>query len=74
MAQRIHDHDKRPSPEALLLAAQRESCGGLTILLGAAPGVGKTYAMLTSGRAEQREGVDVVATVPVACAQMDDVA
>ena len=50
----------RPSPEALLASAQREGRGRLKIFLGAAPGVGKTYEMLTSGRARRTEGVDVV--------------
>ncbi|TPW27202.1 sensor histidine kinase KdpD [Martelella alba] len=37
---------RRPSPEALLNIARREGRGRLKIFLGAAPGVGKTYAML----------------------------
>jgi two-component system sensor histidine kinase KdpD len=50
----------RPSPEALLESARREGRGRLKIFLGAAPGVGKTYEMLTSGRARKAEGIDVV--------------
>jgi len=50
----------RPSPDALLAEAERESRGRLKIFLGAAPGVGKTYEMLMSGRAKLAEGVDVV--------------
>ena len=34
--------------------------GRLRVLLGAAPGVGKTYAMLEEGRRLRDEGVDVV--------------
>jgi two-component system sensor histidine kinase KdpD len=34
--------------------------GRLRTYLGIAPGVGKTYAMLRSGRAQRRSGVDVV--------------
>src|SRR4030095_11042436 len=49
----------RPSPEALLAAAA-ENRGRLKIFLGAAPGVGKTYEMLTAGRARRKDGVDVV--------------
>jgi two-component system, OmpR family, sensor histidine kinase KdpD len=49
----------RPSPEALLSAAA-EQRGRLKIFLGAAPGVGKTYEMLTAGRARRKEGLDVV--------------
>lgn len=51
---------KRPSPDALLDAARQEGRGRLKIFLGAAPGVGKTYEMLMSARARQRDGVDVV--------------
>lgn len=54
----------RPEPEELLKLAQREEAAGqrgkLTIYLGAAPGVGKTYAMLSDGRQRRMEGVDVV--------------
>ncbi|GGB02930.1 two-component sensor histidine kinase [Brucella endophytica] len=50
----------RPSPEALLESAQAEDRGRLKIFLGAAPGVGKTYEMLMSGRARMADGVDVV--------------
>src|SRR4030095_10958041 len=49
----------RPSPEALLAAAA-ENRGPPKLFLGAAPGVGKTYEMLTAGRARRKEGVDVV--------------
>jgi len=52
--------DARPSPEALLENARRESRGRLKIFLGAAPGVGKTYEMLTSGRARMADGIDVI--------------
>ena len=50
----------RPSPDALLESANREGRGRLKIFLGAAPGVGKTYEMLMSGRARRTDGVDVV--------------
>ncbi|HVV61682.1 MAG TPA: sensor histidine kinase KdpD [Pseudolabrys sp.] len=52
---------QRASPDALLALAKKEGRGHLKIFLGAAPGVGKTYAMLTSARAEQSGGRDVVA-------------
>src|SRR5882762_3300485 len=52
--------DNRPSPEALLEQAARETRGRLKIFLGAAPGVGKTYEMLTAARARRADGVDVV--------------
>ena len=52
--------DKRPSPEALLEEASRETRGHLKLFLGAAPGVGKTYEMLLSAGARKRDGIDVV--------------
>ncbi|MBF0129948.1 MAG: sensor histidine kinase KdpD, partial [Alphaproteobacteria bacterium] len=55
--------DARPSPEALLAEAAREHRGRLKIFLGAAPGVGKTYAMLEAAHERRREGVDVAAGV-----------
>src|ERR1700744_1071875 len=54
---------ERPSPDALLEAAGREGRGKLKIFLGAAPGVGKTYEMLTQGRRRRLEGTDVVVGV-----------
>ncbi|MBY0250907.1 MAG: universal stress protein, partial [Methylobacterium organophilum] len=55
----------RPSPDALLEAARREerTRGRLKVFLGAAPGVGKTYEMLTIGRARLKAGIDVVVGV-----------
>jgi two-component system sensor histidine kinase KdpD len=52
--------ETRPDPDALLAAASAEARGTLKIFLGAAPGVGKTYAMLTRARELQRQGMDVV--------------
>ena len=55
----------RPTPEALLETARRESRtrGRLKVFLGAAPGVGKTFEMLTIGRARREAGLDVVVGV-----------
>ncbi len=55
--------DPRPDPEALLRAAAREGRGQLKIFLGAAPGVGKTFEMLSEGAARRRDGMDVVVAV-----------
>ncbi len=56
--------DGRPDPDALLAQVQREEearrRGRLKIFLGAAPGVGKTYAMLRYGQQEAAKGVDVL--------------
>ena len=51
---------ERPSPEAFLRQAAQEGRGQLKIFLGAAPGVGKTYEMLSEGAARKRAGIDVV--------------
>jgi two-component system sensor histidine kinase KdpD len=52
--------DERPDPEALLRAAALEGHGRLKVFLGAAPGVGKTYEMLSEGAALRSGGTDVV--------------
>ncbi len=59
----VPEGERRPSPEALLDVARREGRSRLKVFVGAAPGVGKTYAMLEAARARQREGVDVVVGV-----------
>lgn len=53
----------RPAPEAFLRAAAQEGRGRLKIFLGAAPGVGKTYEMLSEGAARRCSGMDVVVGV-----------
>ncbi len=55
------DERQRASPEALLARANKESRGKLKIFLGAAPGVGKTFAMLTSAQSAKADGREVVA-------------
>lgn len=50
----------RPSPDALLKLADRERRGKLKVFLGASPGVGKTYAMLSGAKRLMNEGRDVV--------------
>ena len=50
----------RPDPDALLARAKRQGRGRLKVYLGMAPGVGKTFEMLTAGRRRVVEGVDVV--------------
>ncbi|KQN03847.1 sensor histidine kinase [Sphingomonas sp. Leaf25] len=52
--------DGRPDPDALLRAAAQEGRGRLKVFLGAAPGVGKTFEMLSEGAARRRDGTDVV--------------
>ena len=49
--------------DALLAEIPREGRGRLKVFLGAAPGVGKTFAMLQAAQAQLRQGVDVRAGV-----------
>ncbi|MCI4590562.1 sensor histidine kinase KdpD [Sphingobium sp. BYY-5] len=53
----------RRDPEAFLRQAAQEGRGRLKIFLGAAPGVGKTYEMLTDGMQRRKSGIDVVVGV-----------
>ena len=53
----------RPDPQALLARARRAERGRLKIFLGAAPGVGKTWAMLDDAHRAQARGVDVLAAL-----------
>jgi two-component system sensor histidine kinase KdpD len=51
---------RRPDPDALLALAEKERRGKLTVFLGAAPGVGKTYAMLSRARRLKADGCDIM--------------
>jgi len=55
--------ESRPDPDALLRVAAQEGRGRLKVFLGAAPGVGKTWEMLSDGAERKRAGVDVVVGV-----------
>ncbi len=56
--------ETRPDPDALLARVKAEEAkqarGKLKVFFGAAPGVGKTYAMLEAARKAGKEGMDVV--------------
>jgi two-component system sensor histidine kinase KdpD len=52
--------DTRPSADALLARIKDEQRARLRIYIGAAPGVGKTYAMLREAHALRGRGLDVV--------------
>lgn len=52
--------DRTAQADALLETLARDRGGRLKIFLGAAPGVGKTYAMLGAARELKHQGVDVV--------------
>lgn len=49
--------------DALLAELPRDGRGRLKVFLGAAPGVGKTYAMLQAAHAQLRQGVRVLAGI-----------
>lgn len=53
--------ETRPDPDALLANEERSQKGRLKIFLGAAPGVGKTWEMLSAAQDKKERGVDVVA-------------
>jgi K+-sensing histidine kinase KdpD len=57
-------NEGRPDPDQLLQRVreeeERKREGQLKIFFGAAPGVGKTYAMLEAARQKKREGVEIV--------------
>lgn len=52
--------DERPSADALLARIKDEGRARLRIYIGAAPGVGKTFAMLQEAHALRARGLDVV--------------
>lgn len=60
MAEDDRRDDQRPDPDALLDLADKDLRGKLTVFLGAAPGVGKTYAMLLRARRLKADGCDVI--------------
>jgi two-component system sensor histidine kinase KdpD len=59
----VDEADTRPDPDALPAATGREGRGRLKIFLGAAPGVGKTFAMLSAASRLARAQLDVVVGV-----------
>ncbi len=54
------EKEKRVDPDELLACLEKEDCGKLTVFLGAAAGVGKTYTMLEAAKERLAEGLDVV--------------
>jgi two-component system sensor histidine kinase KdpD len=52
-------NNNRPDPDALLEKLQKEMKGKLTVFLGAAAGVGKTYTMLEAAHTRMAEGVNI---------------
>ncbi len=60
MSSATRNDPKRPDPDALLALSRGETSGRLRVFLGAAPGVGKTFAMLNGARRLRADGLDVV--------------
>ncbi len=66
IGRRVMEDAERPDPERLLAKLKAEEArtqsrrGRLRVYLGAAPGAGKTYAMLNEGRRRKERGTDVV--------------
>lgn len=50
----------RPDPDEILQSIYKENRGKLTVFLGAAAGVGKTYTMLKAAHERAAEGVNVM--------------
>jgi two-component system sensor histidine kinase KdpD len=57
------DEPRRPDPDALLAEAAKAGRGRLKVFLGMAPGVGKTYEMLSAARRRKEAGGDVLVGV-----------
>ena len=54
------DEEIRPDPNSLLKQANQINKGKLTVFLGAAAGVGKTFAMLSAAKERIKEGKKVL--------------
>src|SRR5579872_2902284 len=54
---------RRPDPDALLAEAAKAGRGRLKVFLGMAPGVGKTYEMLSAARRRKEAGGEVLVGV-----------
>ncbi|MGZ6012793.1 MAG: DUF4118 domain-containing protein [Caulobacteraceae bacterium] len=57
------DEPRRPDPDALLKEAAKAGRGRLKVFLGMAPGVGKTYGMLSAARRRKEAGGEVLVGV-----------
>ncbi|MDT8899693.1 ATP-binding protein [Anaeroselena agilis] len=56
----VNKQEQRPDPEAILGKLDKAARGKLTVFLGAAAGVGKTYSMLEAAHERLSNGSDVV--------------
>ena len=57
------EEPRRPDPDALLVEAAKAGRGRLKVFLGMAPGVGKTYEMLSAARRRKEAGGEVLVGV-----------
>jgi two-component system sensor histidine kinase KdpD len=57
------DEPRRPDPDALLAEAAKAGRGRLKVFLGMAPGVGKTYEMLSQAARRKEDGGEVLVGV-----------
>lgn len=60
VSQKLMNEEIRPDPESLLKQANKINKGKLTVFLGAAAGVGKTFAMLSAAKERIKEGKRVL--------------
>ncbi|MEL7797950.1 sensor histidine kinase KdpD [Idiomarina loihiensis] len=56
----MDDANRNKKADALLQQVNQESNGRLTVFLGAAPGVGKTYAMLAAAKERKQAGAETI--------------
>lgn len=63
MPDAMPDQPPRPNADALLERLRGDDRARLRVYIGAAPGVGKTYAMLQEAHALKARGLDVVAGI-----------
>lgn len=61
--QNTDENGKRRSAESLLAKLQADEQSKLRVYIGAAPGVGKTYQMLTDAHLLKKQGIDIVVAV-----------
>jgi two-component system sensor histidine kinase KdpD len=59
----VNENGNRPSPESFLAKLNQGEQAKLRVYIGAAPGVGKTYQMLTDAHLLKKQGADIVVAV-----------
>ena len=59
----MNGNGNKPSAESLLAKLKNGEQARLRVYIGAAPGVGKTYQMLTDAQLLKKQGADIVVAV-----------